>query len=120
MDRTAKLTLWTVAFGVSLAVAPLIWSVDAVAEGSSPGQDLFVAQKCNTCHAVSTVGIEAKMPKMKGPDLKGVGQRVDAATLGKYMRKEAKLNDADHKAEWKGTPEELEALIAWLNQQKAD
>jgi len=120
MDRTAKITLWTVALGASLAVAPLIWSVDAVAEGSSPGQDVFTAQKCNMCHSVSTVGIEAKMksPKMMGPDLKGVGERHDAEWIGKFLHKEVQKDGADHKGSFKGTPEELETLIAWLNEQK--
>ena len=122
MNRIAKITLWSLALTASLIVVPMVWNGDVVAEETSPGQTVFMAQKCNMCHAVSTVGIEAKMksPKMMGPDLVGVGQRVDAETMGKYLRKEAQLEGKDHKKEWKGTPEELETLIAWINAQKAE
>lgn len=119
MHRMLKVAAGTALFVGTLALAPFMVSGDAVAEGTA-GQDLFLAQKCNMCHAVSTVGIEAKMksPAMMGPDLKGVGQRLDAETVAKYMRKETQIEGKDHKKEWKGTPEELEALIAWLNEQK--
>ena len=85
---------------VAALVLSLVWSSPvarpAQSEGSgtasSAGQELFVAQKCNLCHAVSTVGIEAKTKseKMMGPDL--VGIETDAATIIPYLKGETELN----------------------------
>jgi hypothetical protein len=56
------------------------------------------------CHAVSTVGIEAKVKseKMKGPDLVGLS---DAAALAPYLRGETEMNGSKHKKKFKGSDE---------------
>ena len=60
------------------------------AEPPAGRQAVFLAQKCNTCHAVSSAGIEAttKSEKMKGPDLVGVVPKKGEEWTGKYLRKE--------------------------------
>lgn len=80
------------------------------------GKTTFVEQGCNKCHSVSSAGIEAtiKSEKMQGPDLDGVGSRYDAELVGKYVRKEVQINDKDHKATWKGSDEELAAIVDWM------
>ncbi len=105
------------ATGLILALALL---VAAPAAGADEGKDVFVAQKCNMCHAVCSAGIEAKVKseKMMGPDLTGVTSRVDTETIAKFVKKEAQIDDKDHKKEFAGTDEELQAIIVWLETQK--
>jgi cytochrome c2 len=110
------------AFIVSLSVAALVvvFSSGApLAEDADPGQTVFMAQKCNMCHAVSSAGIEAKSksPTMAGPDLTGKAAGYDEGWVEKYLMKQAQLNDKDHKKEFKGTEEELGQLTAWLGTQ---
>lgn len=106
-----------------LVVAVLAWIVvlSAVpATGAGPdGKALFLAQKCNLCHSVEPAGIErtSKSEKMKGPDLAGVGKRHDAEWTKKFLTKTEMLNGKKHLKEFKGTPEELDALVAWLGKQ---
>lgn len=114
--------VWTVGMtAVALAMTPL-WTAGAAAgdEGSS-GQEIFLAMKCDMCHSVPTAGIEArtKSEKMKGPDLVDVASRHDAEWVAKFLRREVQLHDADHKKEFKGTDEELAALVDWLLEQKS-
>jgi len=84
------------------------------------GQELFLAQKCNLCHSVPPVGIEAttKSDKMKGPEL--VDLDAEAEWMGQFLRKQVQKDGANHKKEFKGTDEELQALVDWLLEQKSE
>ncbi|HEX9251673.1 MAG TPA: c-type cytochrome [Ignavibacteriaceae bacterium] len=77
------------------------------------GKTIFVNNKCNMCHTVSSAGIESK--KSDAVDLYTVGKDKTVEFLTKYLKKEAKLNDKDHKASFKGTDEELTKLVEWLS-----
>ena len=83
------------------------------------GKQIFLAQKCNLCHMVSTAGIEAttQSEKMKGPDLVGESKR-DAKLLNGYLSKTADINGKKHMKQFMGSDEEIGALIAWLQMQK--
>ena len=88
---------------------------------AADGKAVFQAQKCDTCHAVSTADIAAttKSEKMKGPDLVGVVQAHDRAYVADVVRKKINTSDGKkHVKEWKGTEEELQALIDFLEAQK--
>ena len=87
---------------------------------AADGKEVFLAQKCNTCHAVSTAGIEAttKSEKMKGPDLVGVVQAHDATWVADFIQKKIDKEGKKHTKEYKGTAEELAAIVAWLETQK--
>ena len=89
-------------------------------EGSGGGKDAFLAAKCNTCHSVSTAGIEAKTTseKLKGPDLVGVANDFDAEGLAAFLRQESEKDGKKHKKAWKGTDEDLSAIVDWLLEQK--
>ncbi len=82
------------------------------------GKQIFLAQKCNLCHAVPPAGITAttKSEKMKGPDLTDESKR-EAKLLNGYLRKTADLNGKKHVKQFTGSDEELGALIAWLQKQ---
>ncbi len=86
------------------------------------GKKLFKENKCALCHSVSTVGIEAekKTGKMVGGDLVDLGEKYEAGFISAYIRKEAELDGKAHKKPFKGTDEELQAIVDWLLEQKAE
>jgi cytochrome c5 len=97
------------------------WSAPVAAE-ELDGKELFLnVGKCNMCHGVPAAGIEAKTKseKMKGPDIEGLPKDVDVAALMKYLRKEAPLGESEHTKGFKGTDEELQAIIDWLGSLEA-
>jgi len=87
----------------------------SVPAAAAEAQELFVTQKCSLCHAVQAAGVEAKVKseKMKGPDLSGY-VATDVDTLEAFLRKEAPLNETDHKRAYEGSREELDQLLKWL------
>ena len=94
----------------------------ARAEEALDGKTLFTeTHKCNMCHAVPAAGIEAKTKsdKMKGPDLGGK-MEADFEQLAAYVRKAGELEGKSHKKEFKGTDEELQAIIDWLGSLEAE
>lgn len=80
---------------------------------SDDGKKVFVDNKCNMCHTVTVAGIESK--KSDASDLSVVGKDRTVEFLTKYLKKEAKLNDKDHKSSFKGTDEDLTKLVEWLS-----
>jgi cytochrome c2 len=83
------------------------------------GKETFLAQKCDMCHAVSSAGIEAttKSEKMKGPDLKGVVAKLDPVWVADFIQKKVDKAGKKHVKEFKGTAEELTAVVEWLKTQ---
>lgn len=82
------------------------------AETQAAGKEVFLAQRCDTCHSVSTAGIEAKTAS--GGDLAGAGQRLDRATVEGVLRGEEMTGGTRHSKRFSGSQEELDALIDWL------
>ena len=115
-------TLVVVALVISLVWVSPVANPAVPQEGSGTeggeGQKVFMAQKCNLCHDVSTVGIKAKTTseKMKGPDLVGIS--TDGSTLAPYLKGESELNGAKHKKKASCSDDELKALIDWVLAQK--
>jgi hypothetical protein len=66
------------------------------------------------CHSVPQADVVAKMKseKLKGPDLPSESR--EAEWLVGFLKREVQLDGADHKKEFKGTDEELQAIAAWL------
>jgi hypothetical protein len=97
-----------------------------IGAGSGPlprdpdGRQIFLDKKCDLCHAVTSSQIEAKtkLESMLGPDLAGVGSRREAGWLADYLNQDVLLNDAQHITDFKGSAEELAALVEWLLEQK--
>jgi mono/diheme cytochrome c family protein len=93
----------------------------AASAGTGPdGKAVFLAQKCNLCHAVGAAGIEAttKSEKMKGPDLTGAVAERGAEWTAKFLKKEVDRDGKKHGKAFTGSDEELAALVAWLAEQK--
>lgn len=114
MKKTLALTLCTLFALVGGAASA------AEAPKTLDGKQIFLAQKCNLCHTVSSAQIQAttKSEKLKGPDLTGVTPKRDATLLNNYLRKKADLNGKKHSKEFTGSDEEMGALIAWLQKQE--
>jgi mono/diheme cytochrome c family protein len=94
-------------------------------EASSPGdlpegQRIFLDQRCDLCHDVSNVGIEAttRSERLKGGDIKGLD--LDPDWLAQYLKKEVELDGKAHQAPrgFAGTDEELKILIDWVLSQE--
>lgn len=102
---------------LALAVAPSI-GMEQAAAAQADGQKIFMADKCNMCHDVSTVGITAttKSEKMKGPDLVNLGK--DAEWIAKLLKKEVDSNGKKHSKAFAGKPEDLKVLAEWIAAQK--
>jgi cytochrome c5 len=81
-------------------------------QGNDDGKKVFVDSKCNMCHTVKSAGIESK--KSDATDLSTVGKDKTTEFLMKYLKKETKLNDKDHKSSFKGSEDELKTLVDWL------
>ncbi|HUG54837.1 MAG TPA: cytochrome c [Vicinamibacteria bacterium] len=77
------------------------------------GKQIFLEQKCNMCHAVSSASIE-RTGKVKGADLAGLAAKEDATWLAKYLRKQADKKGKKHLKPFTGTDEQIGALISWL------
>lgn len=76
------------------------------------GKKIFIDNKCNNCHTVTSFDITSK--KEDATDLSDAGSLGDAQLMKSYLLKEAKINDQGHKLKFKGTDAELEALVNWL------
>ena len=111
MKRNVVFTAFLVAVVLAaFSIGPSASAVD--------GKEIFLAQKCNMCHSVSTAGIErtTKSEKMAAKDL--INLDKDAAALTKYIKKETDLDGKKHGKAWTGTDEELGAVVTWILQQK--
>jgi mono/diheme cytochrome c family protein len=112
---------WTAALLIA-ALFPLALLAGTVGSAAEDGKKVFTASRCQTCHSVEAAGIEAlaKSEKMKGPDLTNLHSRLDAEWIAKYLRKKEQLDGKAHRTEFKGSDEELQALVDWLLEQKSE
>lgn len=76
------------------------------------GKQIFLDNKCNACHTVTSMEITSK--KTDAIDLSDAGSGVDANLLKTYLLKESKINDKEHKMKFKGSEAELDGLVNWL------
>lgn len=113
---------WTVGTLASLALASSALIAPAPSWGQTAakldGKKIFLAQKCEACHSISSAAIKAT-GKVKAPDLTGLAASLDAAWLGKYLRKQEKTKAGKtHLKAFTGSDEEMGALVSWLQAQK--
>ena len=104
-----------VAVGLALSLGATL-TPTARAAAAPDGKQVFLDQKCNMCHAVSSAGI-TPTSKIKAPDLAGLASKEDPAFLAKFLKKAADKNGKKHVKPFTGTDEELSAVIAWLEKQ---
>jgi mono/diheme cytochrome c family protein len=83
--------------------------------GAADGKAVFLEMKCNLCHTIDSQGIAKTSEKMKAPDLSNAAGLVESADwLKSFMKREVKKDDKNHQREFKGTDEELDAVVQWL------
>lgn len=76
------------------------------------GKQIFIDSKCDNCHTVVSMEITSK--KESAVDLSNAASAGKAESLKSYLLKKSKINDNNHKLKFKGTDEELNALVNWL------
>lgn len=99
--------------------------------GAVDGKQLFLDNKCNTCHTLKSAGVvkrvaaagdptEAKAAKEKTPpDLSSIGLTRKADWMGKYLMKTEAIKGEKHSRKFRGSEAELKLVAAWLEAQKA-
>jgi mono/diheme cytochrome c family protein len=98
---------------LALTVAPLLMA----AEGNDiDGKAEFGEQKCLMCHGVAAEDLKpkARSEKMLGPDLSGFRSKMAFSKMAAFLRGEIQVDGAKHRKPFKGTDEELQAIIDWL------
>ena len=85
------------------------------------GEEAF-RKNCAECHGVKVAKIEAtaKNEKDRGPDLTGIGEKYQPQWIARYVKEEADNDGKSHKKKFKGSDEELQVLVDWLLEQKAE
>lgn len=103
-----------------LAGPPTVAQSDkAAAAKTLDGRELFVTQGCNTCHAVSTASIAAKMKGSKAPDLATVTTKRETQWLSDFLRQQqTDAGGKKHPKAFTGSDEQLGALLGWLEEQR--
>jgi len=104
---------------IIIAIVALYGFAFTISSNDDPaGKKIFIDNKCNMCHTVKSAGIESK--KSDATDLSNVGAEMKKDDMIKYLKKEMKLNDKDHKTAFKGSDEDLKKLVEWLSTLKAE
>ncbi len=107
------LLAWAIVVTAAFVLIPTVAAED---EAAMDGKALFTdTHKCSMCHGVPAAEITAKTKseKMKGADLGGKVEG-ELAEIAAYVRKEGELDGKTHKKPFKGTDEELQAIVDWL------
>ena len=103
---------------VALAATSLLLAEEG---GEINGRAAFDESKCVMCHGVAAEDLKAKAKseKMLGPDLSGFKSDMEFAKMAAFMRGEIAIEGSKHKKPFKGTDEELQAIIDWLGSLEA-
>ncbi len=100
-----------------LSLAGPAVAADGGGAAASQGEKIFTEQKCSTCHALSSKGVEAKVKEGSatyGGDLSGAVSADEIDELGPYLRGETERDGAAHKKKIKLAGAEMKALLEWL------
>jgi len=105
---------------LAAAGAPETTSSDVTA--SPPDGRRVFMENCIECHGVSSAGLKPKAERKadQGPDLTGAVGNYEAGWIVKWVRQEVQREEQTHTKPFKGTDEELQALVDWLLEQKAE
>jgi len=115
MNRSLTRVLVTMSLSLALCAGASLLAADAGATAPD-GKQIFLDQKCNMCHSVSSAGI-TPTSKIKAPDLAGLASKEDPAFLTKFLKKAADKNGKKHLKQFTGSDAELGTLVAWLQKQ---
>jgi mono/diheme cytochrome c family protein len=108
MIRNRMLTLIVLTASTLWLSAPLAGTASADGGKAQQGGKIFADRQCTACHTVHGKGGNV------GPDLTKVGARRDEAWLKKFLPAPASVKPGVIMPPFQGTPEELDALTAYL------
>ena len=79
-------------------------------------------QHCGECHGVKSAEIKPKTKNNqdKGADLGGIGEKYQEGWIKRYVKQEEDHDGKSHRKKFKGSDEELQVLVDWLLEQKAE
>lgn len=86
----------------------------AFAQEEPAGKKLFVDNKCNMCHSITSASVDKKMASAKGPDLSNLGADHDAAWITKWLNKEVDLEGKKHPATVKMADADMKTMVDYL------
>ena len=102
---------------IAAVVGAAVLAVAATAapgHAADDGKATFESLKCTGCHSVSAAGVKSKKEKPKGGDLSKVGGEHDAQWIQDLMAGKVKTDKDKKHTKFKGTPEQAQAIAAWL------
>jgi cbb3-type cytochrome oxidase cytochrome c subunit len=106
--------------GTALVGAMLMLSAVPVLLGAAPlagqerdprasrGEQMFISQGCYGCHLIGKFGTPI------GPELSRVGAKYEASYLRQWLRDPASVRPTAHMPKLELTPDEIDALAAYL------
>ena len=107
--------------GLMLMSALVLAATEAWAQADftliAKGEKTFADKKCVLCHVIKEKGGTVG-PLARGPDLSTVGAQRDAEWLKAFMKDPKAVNPNAKMMAFKGTEEELEALVSYLGSLK--
>lgn len=112
MKTSSKIALLSRPLMVVLPVAALALLAPLAAHADAHGKQAFLDARCDRCHGVDSVGIEAKKPRAS--DLSHTASEREAGWIRDYLLRKVLLDDDQHPVAWKGSDAELDAVVAWL------
>jgi len=97
-------TLLSVLVGAALCMA-----------ADDAGQKAFLKEKCDRCHSVSSLGIEARDKEEEAPDMSNAAATLPSAEWAKnwVLRKETK-DGKKHQRPYQGSKKNLDKISKWL------
>ena len=108
MIRNRMRTLIVLTASTLWLLATVAGTASAEGEKIQQGEKIFANRQCTVCHAVHGKGGNV------GPDLTKVGDRRDGAWLKKFLPAPTSVKPGVIMPPFQGTPEELDALVAYL------
>ncbi len=112
----------------ALAIVMAATSVRSADVLTTAGKDIFIKNRCNSCHTIKAESITKKASEdgeeeagdRKAPDLSGIGKTKTAVWMAKYLMKLEKNEGELHRKKFRGTEAELKAVTAWLETMKTE
>jgi mono/diheme cytochrome c family protein len=77
------------------------------------GEKIYAEKKCVPCHLIKGKGGTAG-PAARGPDLSNVGTKRDGQWFKTFLKDPKAVNPKSKMMAFKGSDEELEAVVAYL------
>src|SRR5512132_2591130 len=92
---------------VALVCRSFIPSAQAAADPAL-GEKIYSAKRCGACHLIQGKGGKS------GPPLSDIASKRDAQWLKAFLKDPKAINPESKMSPFKGTDEELEALVSYL------